>query len=303
MDILCTADMCPVILNATCVFYEGNNLIYTGITTNDSLQTALQKIDAKFGDANVGYIFTNGVYQPTAGSAVGLGGALTSDTSIGGNYTLTFTGNVKAAKHITTGGTASQFVKGDGTLDSTAYQAAGNYITALTGDVIAAGPGSAAASLAVVNTNPGTYGSGTRIPVVTVDTKGRVTALTTTAIVVPSGSLSFVGDVYGSGTTGSQTTLTLTNVNSNVYTNNTFLKFKVNAKGLVTGAAPITHVDIEGVLGYVPVPETRTITINGTTHDLQANVVFSLPGGNCTECFCNSRNRYFCQCSKSYNQS
>lgn len=279
MDILCTADMCPVILNATCVFYEGNNLIYTGITTNDSLQTALQKIDAKFGDANVGYIFTNGVYQPTAGSAVGLGGALTSDTSIGGNYTLTFTGNVKAAKHITTGGTASQFVKGDGTLDSTAYQAAGNYITALTGDVIAAGPGSAAASLAVVNINPGTYGSGTRIPVVTVDTKGRVTALTTTAIVVPSGSLSFVGDVYGSGTTGSQTTLTLTNVNSNVYTNNTFLKFKVNAKGLVTGAAPITHVDIEGVLGYVPVPETRTITINGTTHDLQANVVFSLPGG------------------------
>ena len=279
MDVLCTADMCPVILNSTCVFYEGNTLTYTGITTNDSLQTALQKIDAKFGDAMVGYIFTNGVSQPFAGAPVGLGGNLTEDISIGGDFTLAFAGNVEAAKHITTGGTSSDFVKGDGTLDSNAYQVAGNYITALTGDVIANGPGSATASLAVVNSNPGTYGSGTRIPVVTVDTKGRVTALTTTAINVPSGILSFVGDVYGTGTTGSSTTLTLSNVNSNVYNSNTFLKFKVNAKGLVTGAAPITHVDIEGVLGYVPVPETRTITINGITHDLQTNASWTLPAG------------------------
>lgn len=157
MDILCTADMCPVILNSTCVFYEGGTLTYTGITTNDSLQTALQKIDAKFGDAMVGYTFTNGVYQSVAGAPVGLGGNLTANTSIGGNFTLTFAGNLQAAKHITTGGTSSQFVKGDGTLDSNAYQVAGNYITALTGDVIAAGPGSASASLAVVNSNPGTY--------------------------------------------------------------------------------------------------------------------------------------------------
>ncbi len=279
MDILCTADLCPVILNSTCVFYEGNTLLYTGITTNDSLQTALQKIDAKFGDAMVGYTFIDGVYQSVAGAPVGLGGNLTTDITIGGNYTLTFAGNVKAAKHITTGGTASQFVKGDGTLDGTAYQAAGNYITALTGDVIANGPGSATASLAVVNSNPGTYGSGTRIPVVTVDTKGRVTALTTTAINVPSGILSFVGDVYGSGSTGSPTTLTLENVNTNVYTNNTFLKFKVNAKGLVTGAAPVTHVDIEAVLGYVPTPETRKLSINGVQHDLQSDIYWTIATG------------------------
>jgi predicted heme/steroid binding protein len=253
--------------------------MYTGITTNDSVQTALQKIDAKFGDAMVGYTFTNGVYQSVVGAPVGLGGNLTTDISIGGNYTLTFTGNVRAAKHITTGGNASQFVKGDGTLDGTAYQAAGNYITALTGDVIAAGPGSVNASLAVVNSNPGTYGSGTRIPVVTVDTKGRVTALTTTAIVVPSGILSFVGDVYGSGVTGSQTTLTLSDVNTNVYTVNSFLKFKVNAKGQVTGAAPITHVDLEAVLGYVPTPETRKLSINGVQHDLQSDIYWDIATG------------------------
>ena len=284
MDVLCTADMCPVILNSTCVFYEGPTLIYTGITTNDSVQTALQKIDAKFGDAMVGYTFTNGVYQSVAGAPVGLGGSLIANTSIGGNFTLTFTGNLQAAKHITTGGTSSQFVKGDGTLDSTAYQAAGNYITALTGDVIAAGPGSVNASLAVVNSNPGTYGSSTRIPVITVDTKGRVTDLTTTAVSVPSAILSFVGDVYGSGTTGSPTTLTLSDVNLNVYTNNTFLKFKVNAKGLVTGATPVTNLDIEGALGYIPTPETRTITINGIVRNLESDAVFVLSssGGTVT---------------------
>ena len=279
MNVLCTADICPVILNSTCVFYTGNTLTYTGITTNDSMQTALQKIDAKFGDATIGYVFTNGLYQPMGGTPVGLGGNLIANTSIGGNFTLTFAGNLQATKHITTGGTASQFVKGDGTLDSTAYQAAGNYITALSGDVIASGPGVASAALAVVNTNPGTFGSATLVPRITVDNKGRVTDVTTTAINVPSGILSFVGDVYGSGVTGSDTTLTLSNVNLNVYTNNTFLKFKVNAKGLVTGAAPVTHVDLEAVFGYVPVPNTRTITINGITQNLQSNITFTLPGG------------------------
>ena len=279
MDVLCTADLCPVILNSTCVFYEGNTLIYTGITTNDSIQTALQKIDAKFGDAMVGYTFTNGVFQSVAGAPVGLGGSLIANTSIGGNFTLTFAGNLQATKLVTTGGTASQFVKGDGTLDSTAYQAAGNYITALTGDVIANGPGSVNASLAVINSNPGTYGDSTHVARITVDNKGRLSAVTSTAIAFPEKSISIVGDVYGSGFTGSQTTLTLNNVNSNVYTNNTFLKFKVNAKGLVTGAALITHVDIEGVLGYVPTPETRKLSINGVQHDLQSDIYWTIATG------------------------
>jgi hypothetical protein len=67
MDVSCSAEPCPVILNATCVFYEGENLIYTGINTNDSLQTALQKIDAKFGDVGLGYIFQNGIIQSAPG--------------------------------------------------------------------------------------------------------------------------------------------------------------------------------------------------------------------------------------------
>jgi hypothetical protein len=263
--------MCPVILNSTCVFYEGNTLTYTGITTNDSIQTALQKIDARFGDANVGYTFTNGVVQLSTGQPVKLGGSLIENTTIGGNFTLSFVGPIIGSKLATAGGTSAEFLKGDGTLDNTPYQVAGNYITNLSGDVVASGPGTAVATLASVNANPGTYGDATHVPRINVDSKGRVLSVTSTAIALPSSVLSFTGDVYGSGNTGSTTTLTLNDVNSNVYTSNTFLKLKVNAKGLVTGATPVTGLDIQSVLGYTPVPESRTLTINGVTYDLSAN--------------------------------
>ena len=56
-----------------------------------------------------------------------------------------------------------------------AKQAAGNYITALTGDLTASGPGSAAATLAATGVGAGSYTK------VTVDAKGRVTAGTSLA--------------------------------------------------------------------------------------------------------------------------
>jgi hypothetical protein len=74
------------------------------------------------------------------------------------------------------------------------FQPAGNYITALTGDVTAAGPGSAAATLANSGVTAGTYGSATAIPGYTVDAKGRITGVTTYA---PTPA---VGNITGLGT-------------------------------------------------------------------------------------------------------
>lgn len=51
-------------------------------------------------------------------------------------------------------------------------QAAGNYITAITGDVTAAGPGSSAATLATVNSNVGSFTNAS----ITVNAKGLITA-------------------------------------------------------------------------------------------------------------------------------
>lgn len=279
MDVTCSANVCPVILSSTCVFYEGGNLIYTAINTNDSLEVALQKIDAKFGDITAGYAFNNGIYQLSPGNIVQLGGSLLHDTTIGGNYTLTFQGFLEASKFITTGGTSSDFVKGDGSLDSTSYQPAGNYITNLFGDGTASGPGNVQFTLATVNSNPGVYGSTTVVPVITVNSKGLVTNITPQTIALPSASLSFTGDLTGSGFTGSPVTLTLNTVNSNVYGSNTFLKFAVNGKGLVTSATPAGYGDITSALGFAPVPESRTLTINGVTYDLSANRSWSIVAG------------------------
>ena len=277
MNVNCGAQPCPVILNSTCVFYEGANLIYTGINTNDNLQTALEKIDAKFADAALGYIFQNGIIQSAPGQPVKLGGSLTQNTVINSaGYTFQLTGTIESSAFITSGGTSSQFVKGDGSLDSTSYQPAGNYITGLTGDGTATGPGNVPFTLATVNSNPGTYGSSTLIPIVTVNTKGLVTNVTTTAVNIPSGAIILQGDVTGVGTTGVPLTTTLATVNANVYGTDTPLKFAVNGKGLVTSASPLTALDIIGILGYTPVPDSRTITINGVTFDLSANRTWSV---------------------------
>ena len=200
-------DACPVILDSKCVIYEGENLLYIGVNTNDNYRTALQNINDVIGNL------------------------------------------------ILTGG-----------------------ITELTGDVIAVGPGITTATLATVNSTPGQYGSSTAIPKLTVDGKGRVTAITTEGVFIPSGALSFIGDVTGTGNTGSNTTLTLATVNSNVYTTNNFLKFAVNGKGLITSATPIVSSDIISALGYTPYNSTNPAGyISGITGSMVINALGYTP--------------------------
>ena len=264
MSVGCTAAPCPVILDSTCVFYSGGNLVYTGINTNDNLQTALIKINNKFKDAGLGYIFQNGIVQSAPGQPVKLGGSLMENTLItSGGFTFGLTGTIEASAFITTGGTSSEFVKGDGSLDSTSYQPTGNYITALTGDGVASGPGSSVFTLATVFGAPATYGSSSTVPVITVNAKGLITSVSITPINYPTQSIAFSGDVYGSGYTGSSTVLTISNVNPNVYATNTVLKFAVNNKGLITSAAPITNLDLDAIYGYTPIGDAP---FDGTTY-------------------------------------
>jgi len=72
-------------------------------------------------------------------------------------------------------------------------QATGNYITALTGDVTASGPGSVAATLATVNSNVGSFGSATQVGTFTVNAKGLTTAASNVTITPAVGSITGLG--------------------------------------------------------------------------------------------------------------
>jgi hypothetical protein len=114
----------------------------------------------------------------------------------------------------------------------------GNQSITVSGD--ATGSGTTSINLTLANTavTPGTYGSTTLVPVVTVDSKGRITSVTTAAI---SGSLTFTGDVTGTGTTGTTTSLTLANSGVTI---GTYTKVTVDSKGRVTVGASATTSDI-----------------------------------------------------------
>lgn len=155
----------------------------------------------------------------------------------------------------------------------------GNQSISITGDATGSGTTSIELTLANTAVTPGTYGSATLVPVVTVDSKGRITNVTTASI---SGALTFTGDVTGTGTTGSSTTLTL--ANSGV-TAGTFTKVTVDSKGRVTVGASATTSDIsEGtnlyytdarVLAYLGANNYATQSYVGTQI---ANLVDSAPG-------------------------
>lgn len=68
-------------------------------------------------------------------------------------------------------------------------QAAGNYLTALTGDGSASGPGSAAFTLATVNSNVGSFGGSNSIPSFAVNAKGLITAASANTPSIPTSEL------------------------------------------------------------------------------------------------------------------
>ncbi len=103
---------------------------------------------------------------------------------VGGQISLTENGVYSVPtlpQHATTKGWVDAQLAGK--------QPTGNYITALTGDATATGPGSAALTLATVNSNVGSFGSSTAIPSFTVNAKGLITAASTNAVIAPAGTL------------------------------------------------------------------------------------------------------------------
>jgi hypothetical protein len=146
-------------------------------------------------------------------------------------------------------------------VDWTAFnskQAAGNYITALTGDVTATGPGSSAATLAAV----AIAGTSTKV---TYDVKGRVTSGTSlTALDVPPLS----ADIITSGTLAVGNGGTGANLSSTGGAGH-YLKQATSGGSVTVGT--IAASDITSSLGYSPLNkagDTVTGILNLSANDL-----------------------------------
>lgn len=186
--------------------------------------------------------FNGGLVSVGSTTIVGLGSGLTGSNNgniYGGISTTTLTasgvlnlsnpvtilGSVSSALTIPQAGTgASGYLSATDWNTFNNKQAAGNYITALTGDITASGPGSVAATLATVNSNVGSFNNAN----VTVNGKGLVTAVAngfsypfpagaTTSLVTFNGGATIANNLTLSGITGSTQCL------------------HVNTSGVVTG--------------------------------------------------------------------
>jgi hypothetical protein len=105
-----------------------------------------------------------------------------------------------ATSFIRSGGTASQFLKANGTVDSNVYLTANQSIT-VSGDASGSGTTAISLTLATVNSNVGTFNN------VTVNAKGLVTAASNVAYITGNQTITLSGAVTGSGTTAITTTL------------------------------------------------------------------------------------------------
>ena len=228
-------------------------------------------------------------YQSGTGTVTSV--SVTSANGFAGTVTTPTTTPIITVSTIVTG-----LLKGNGTAVSAAvagtdYQAPGNYITSVTGDVTGSGPGAAALTLATVNVSPGTSGSASTTSTITTNAKGLVTSNASISIQVTESQVTnLVTDLASKQPTGNYITaltgdatasgpgsaaITLATVNTNI---GTFNNVTVNSKGLVTAASNVAYAS--GSVGDVA-PGSYSGLANNTANQSITGLAFA----NSISCF------------------
>jgi len=151
-------------------------------------------------------------------------------------------------------------------------QAAGSYITALTGDATASGPGSAALTLATVNSNVGSFGSSSSVPIITVNGKGLITAVSTASIVA---GISAIGTFNSQASSANGLTISGTTLYGQAATTTNPGMVSVPAAGGLSLSTAALSINVDNV--------TAKITGSNTLEALQpAEEKFTLSSTNIT---------------------
>jgi hypothetical protein len=131
-------------------------------------------------------------------------------------------------------------------------QAAGNYITTLTGDVTASGPGSSAATLATVNSNVGSFTNAS----ITVNAKGLVTAASsgtaspTPTQEVPSGTVNGSNTSFTLAHTPSASSTLVLSADGMIYTQGAGKDYTISGATITFSVAPTLGQVLWAVYSY-----------------------------------------------------
>ena len=183
-----------------------------------------------------------------------------------GTITASLTGNASTATALQSGRTIA--ITGDLAYTSPSFDGSGNI--------------TAAGTLATVNSNVGSFGSTTAIPVITVNAKGLVTGVTTSAI---STSFTIAADSGSNDTVAGGETLTFsggTGVATTV--SNNAVTFAIGQAVNTTSNVTFNNVEVDGTLTSDDITSTNisvagnaTITgnliVQGTTTTVDSNTV------------------------------
>lgn len=151
--------------------------------------------------------------------------------------------------------------------DLAGKQASGNYITALTGDATAAGPGSVAITLATVNSNVGSFTNAS----ITVNGKGLVTAASSGTAPVTSVSVATANGLAGSSSGGATPALTLSTTITGILQGNGTAISAATATGSGSVVLATSPILVTPALG-TPTALVGT-NITGTASGLTAGTV------------------------------
>lgn len=156
-------------------------------------------------------------------------------------------------------------------------QGAGNYITALTGDGTASGPGSAALTLATVNGNVGSFGSATQVTTLTANAKGLITAAASVSIQIAESQVTnLVSDLAGKQATVSIGTFSASSTANGLDITSAILTLHA-ADGTNPGALTAAAQAVGGVKTFASAPVMTALTASQVVVTDSGKALASVP--------------------------
>lgn len=219
----------------------------SGVGTTKTINFGTGGLSSSFTQINIGPSAGVGTVVINAGTNLGINSTTpTSKLDVVGDAKVS--GVVTATSFVKSGGTSSQFLKADGSVDTSTYLTT---------------TGSAANLTSITGASANTYGNSTTVPQLTVDTNGRITAISNVTIAAAAPASP---SQWTSGATG-LTTTTSVGIKSTAPTSALDVTGDVKVSGIVTATDfnSSSDINLKRNIQTIENPIDKLFEINGVT--------------------------------------